>query len=462
MIRILTLVFFLLYPVRPAFAGLDAEDFAYGFLLDTKGDGAIYSLVMPDEVYRVARRADLGDVRVLNADDEVVPHVLRQLAEDETDLRSRETVPFFPITEEAKGDGQGNLAVDVSRSADGMIISVAADSVAAADGSGEKSYLLDLSGVELETGRLEIAWQDSDISFATVSLAESDDLQHWRPLVDSAVLVDLEFGGHRVASKDIVLPVGSLRYLMMTGKEGERLPELLTVTAISERPAERKLRRWLPLGEGQVGHEGARIVIDYTSDNRLPADAVRLRFSEANSMIRASVLSRQDAESRWISRCSAVFYSLARGGATISDEVCSFGKTSNSLWRLEIIEDGLGLEQSGRAPTLELGWTAAELLFVARGPAPFTLAFGSGRLEEDAGQPAKGMILQAVSGKEAEQLVKPASLGGRVELGGKAALNRPPPPLPWKKWLLWSVLCLGVGLLTLMVRHLLREMRRES
>ena len=172
---------------------------------------------------------------------------------------------------------------------------------------------------------------------------------------------------------------------MLTGQEGERLPELQAVTAISRETDREKQRRWLSLGDGQVGQEEERIVIDYTSDNRLPADAVRLRFSEANSMIRASVQSRPDAKSPWVSRCSAVFYSLSRGGVTISDEVCSFGRTSDNRWRLEIFEDGLGLEQPGRAPSLELGWTAAELLFVARGPAPFTLAFGSGRLERGCG-----------------------------------------------------------------------------
>ena len=462
MIRILTLLLFLLYPLCPASAGLDAEDFAYGYLLDIKGDGAIYSLVVPDEVYRTARRADLGDIRVLNADGETVPHVLRQPEEDVTDLRSREDVPFFPLVEEAEGNPQGNLAVDVSRRADGMIVSIAADSAAASGGSGRRRYLLDLSGLKTETGRLEFAWRDSDLSFATVNLAESNDLQHWRPLIDSAVLVDLEFGGHRVAQKAVDLPTAPLRYLMLTGQEGERLPELQAVTAISEKLAERKQRCWLSLGDGQVGQEGERIVIDYTSDNRLPADAVRLRFSEANSMIRASVQSRPDAKSPWVSRCSAVFYSLSRGGVTITDEVCSFNRTSDNRWRLEIFEDGLGLEQPGRAPSLELGWTAAELLFVARGPAPFTLAFGSGRLEKDAGQQDAGMILQAVSGKEAEQLVKSASVGKRIELGGKDALNRPPPPLPWKQWLLWAVLCLGVGLLALMVRQLLREMRKKG
>lgn len=460
--RLLVLALFLLSPVSPVLAEQTAKDFAYGFLLDTKGDGAIYSLMVPDEVYRVVRRADLGDIRILNADGEAVPHVLRQPAEEKTDQHDRENVPFFPLAERPESDRQGNLALDVRRRADGMIVSVAADTAAATDDNGERKYLLDLSGLKSETGKLEFAWQGSNLAFTVVNLSESDDLRHWRPLVDRAVLADLEFGGHRVSRKDIVPPAAPLRYLMLTGHEGQRLPDLQKVTAFSEKPAERKQRSWLSLGEGRVGREGNRIVIEYTSDSRLPADAAKLRFPEANSMIRASVQSRSNEESQWIARCSAVFYALARGGGAIANDMCSFGQTSDSHWRLEIIENGLGLEKSGKVPSLELGWTAAELLFIARGPAPFTLAFGSGRLEEDAGQPATGMILQAVSGKEAEQLVKPAIPGNRIELGGKDALTRPPPPLPWKQWLLWSVLCLGVGLLALMVRHLLRDLRREG
>jgi len=33
---------------------------------------------------------------------------------------------------------------------------------------------------------------------------------------------------------------------------------------------------------------------------------------------------------------------------------------------------------------------------------------------------------------------------------------------PWRKWLLWSVLLAGVGLLAYMVKRLVSEMQRES
>ncbi len=450
-------------PVCSALAGAPAaQDFACGYLLDTEGDGALYSLGVPDEVYRYVQSADLRDVRVLNASGEAVPHVLREPVENETDQRTQEDVPFFPLIEDAQGPQGADLAVNVRRKADGMIISVVADNAAASGSQGIRSYLLDLSGLKTETGKLDFIWNSGDLPFTTVRLQDSDDLIHWHTFMDTATLADLEFKGYRVAQKGIVLAVKPLRYLKMTGDKGQRLPDLQKVTALSKKVTTRQQRRWLPSGNGLVGNNAGHTVIDFNSEFHLPASGVRLRFPEANSMIRASVQSRSDAKSPWISRCSAVFYSLKMGGAGLDNDTCLFGRTDDRLWRLEIIEDGAGLEKIDRAPSLELGWNAAELLFVARGPAPFTLVFGNGRLAGDPGPPVTGMILQAVSGKQSEQLVRSAALGKKIELGGKGALVVPLPPLPWKQWLLWTVLLIGTGLLFLMVRHLQREMRTKG
>jgi hypothetical protein len=179
-------------------------------------------------------------------------------------------------------------------------------------------------------------------------------------------------------------------------------------------------------------------------------------------MLRATVQSRPDATDPWIPRCSAVFFALTVEETVIENTICSFAPVSDSHWRLAIIEDGAGLAKKGRAPTLELGWTAAELLFVARGPAPFMLAFGSGRPGGAADQPDIGMILQAVSGRDAEHLIKPAEVGARIILGGQKALAAPAPPLPWKRWLLWAILISGVVSLAVMVRRLMREMGNEN
>jgi hypothetical protein len=461
--KFLIFLWLIFYPVCSALAGAPAaQDFAYGFLLDTEGDGAIYSLVVPDEVYRYVQRADLGDVRVLNASGEVVPRILREPFENETDLRQREDVPFFPLVEDTQSLKGSDMAVNVKRRADGMIVSIETDTAAASGSTGIQSYILDLSGLKTETGILSFIWNSGDLPFTTIRLQQSDDLIHWRPLIDGATLADLEYKGYRVAQKDIILPVSPHRYLKMAVDKGQRLPDLQKVTALSKKMAMRQQRRWFSLDKGLIGRDRGHIVIDFKSGFHLPASGARLRFYETNSMIRASVQSRADTKSPWITRCSAVFYSLTMSGANIDDDICLFGRTDDRMWRLEIIEDGAGLEKTDRAPSLELGLTTAELLFVARGPAPFTLVFGSGRLAGETGQPATGMMLQAVSGKQSEQLVRPAVLGEKIELGGKGALVVPPPPLPWKQWVLWAVLLLGTGLLFLMVRHLQREMRTKE
>ena len=75
-------LFLLLLPLLGATAfaqeqTLSSHDFAYGIPLEVDGDGAIYSLPLPQEVYRYTTRKDLGDVRIFNGYGEVVPHMLQ-------------------------------------------------------------------------------------------------------------------------------------------------------------------------------------------------------------------------------------------------------------------------------------------------------------------------------------------------------------------------------------------------
>lgn len=461
--RYLALWLFLVFPVWPALAedSVTTQNFAYGFPLKIESGGAIYSLAIPEEVYRTVRRADFGDVRIFNAAGEAVPHLLREAGENEADLHVTESIPFFPLLEGVEGGNGSGAAVNIKRNADGVIVSIATDSTVAIDKSEKRNYLLDLSGLARETGKLEFTWRDGP-PFITVQLLETDDLVRWRPLVDRAILADLEYRGHRIAQKTLILPVKPLRYLKLVGHEGQSLPDLQRVTAFSERLAERTQRRWLSLDEGRVGQNERRTVIDYDAGGHLPVDAVKLHFPEKNSMLRATVQSRSDITGPWISRCSTVFFSLKIEDSTIDNGICSFRPVSDSHWRVEIIEDGAGVGKDNPVPSLELGWTAAELLFVARGSAPFTLAFGSGKLKEAADRPGIGMVLQAVSGKDSEHVIKPAFVGERFDLGGKNALLAPTPPVPWKQWLLWTTLILGVAFLTFMVKHLLREMKNET
>ena len=121
-------------------------------------------------------------------------------------------------------------------------------------------------------------------------------------------------------------------------------------------------------------------------------------------------------------------------------------------------QDGSGFRTGDSPLNLELGWTPEELLFIGRGTPPFLLAFGSGKLEQQQNKTDVGMILQAIKAEPLKQMIKKATLGNRVSLGGDPALQPPPTRIAWKKWLLWMVLVLGVGLLAVMARSLVKEM----
>lgn len=108
-------------------------------------------------------------------------------------------------------------------------------------------------------------------------------------------------------------------------------------------------------------------------------------------------------------------------------------------------------------PLLHVGWLPDQLLFVARGRAPFQLAFGARGI--DSGEVPIAKLLDKNTNNGAID-ARPAILGKPVALGGAASLGLVAEPFPWKKWLLWSMLGLGVALLGFMAHRLTVQLQQ--
>ena len=445
--------------VSPVMADdIQSRDFAYGYMIEAEEGGAVYSLPLPEQVYRVGRRADLGDIRVYNGAGERVPHALKTIKTPEETSRDRWELPLFPL-HEGKPDGQESVSLSVKRETDGTLIAIETGGERDADGLPRSGYLLDLGERSSRISTLEIYWQTAQKhAQITLNVLHSSDLQRWKNLGNRTTLVDLEYGGNRVEQRRIELAWQPARYLKLEWPKGQDGPVIDRVVALSRPVASKVQRQYLSLYNGRKTRVDDQLALTFSSNYRVPVSSVNLQFPQTNSIVSGAIQSRDDEEDRWRERCRAVFYNLDLGGEQLQGEPCTFGPTSDSQWRLVILDDGAGLTETSSSLMLSLGWQSDELLFLARGSGPFLLAYGSGKLETIETNGHSEMVLTTV-GLQGDSLVKPARLGKKIELGGEEALKTPEPPTPWKTWLLWGVLVAGVIGMALMAMRLVRDMR---
>jgi len=101
---------------------MTTDDFAYGLPINVDGRGAVYSITLPKEVYTNCTRSDLGDIRMFNANGDIVPHTIRRPKIATEKLTVTESVPFFPLYDEEKIPAGDDLSLMITRNTDGTII----------------------------------------------------------------------------------------------------------------------------------------------------------------------------------------------------------------------------------------------------------------------------------------------------------------------------------------------------
>lgn len=430
------------------------KDFAYGLVLEMDGDGAFYRIILPQDVYRTVTRTDLSDMRVFNSGGEVVPHTVRRSTAPQTEAPQPVPLPFFPLYA-PEGDRTDRLSLHVTKDNKGTIIDVRSEG-ASKEKAAVNAYLLDVSALKRPVSELDLAWTHVGDSFVTTVTVEcTDDLTHWHPLVSAATLAELRYDKHDLGRHIIVMPLRDVKYLRISWPAGSQGARLTSVKAIFPRMVYELARQWTRVASVHV--PGDPVAYEFDSNAMFPADRVNVHLPEHNSLVAAVLKSRANEEMPWQVRCQGLFYNLRVDGVTLVNDSISLPLTTDRHWRLEINPDSGGLGDG--MPVLELGWVPHDLLFLARGKAPFKLAYGSVLVEPH--QRPVDTLFRTINKQQKRDLIKEASVGVRIELGGVAMLVPPRPPLPWKQWVLWIVLVTGVLLAGWMAWRLYRQMNPQ-
>jgi len=453
-IWILTLMV-LIGPVTTRADSPRPQDFAFGCQLTVDTFGSLYKITLPETVYQNATQPDLGDLRVFNHQGEAVPYHLLRPQSDHTREPEPVSLPFFPVFQ-SRDKKDATISLNLRTDAAGAIMVVTGKTDAGATAA-VSAYLIDVSQIKKTISALELHWEGADSHFiTTVSVSYSQDMTTWRTLVSAATLTGMRYGGHHLEQRRIHLPLRKARYLRLSWPAGVAGVRLKTVrgTVLSRIPSQP--RRFFT--RSGVRHADHPRIFDFDTQGVFPTDRVNIRLPQINSLIQAVVTSRATADTPWRQRCRGLFYNLRMNQTDLKNPVFSCARTSDRYWRLEILSDTGGLGES--APRLELGWTPDDLIFLARGESPFTLAFGSAQISAPS-QSDRSLIEPLQNKTESAEWVRLAQIGRRIELGG-ASKRIPPPSIPWKPWALWGILIAGVAFLAFMARNLYHQMNRPE
>lgn len=428
-------------------------DFATQVPLSVSGEGPWYRLELPLAVQLNARQTDLGDVRVFNAVGDVQAYALARETAKTDDNRTLTDVKWFPLYNSVD-DTERAPSVRVQSSASGALVEVQPSTQLEVGEEVLRGWLLDASGIKAPLQQLILDWTSERDGFQRFSIEASDDLQHWQSWGEGQV-ARLSFADERVEQHEVGLPGQSARYLRLLWSTSQAAPILTSAQLQSASP--RSLPLPLVWSQPLAGSSVKAGEYTWQLPMALNVERVQVTLDQSNSLAPVILSGRRETSLPWQPLSSGLLYRLTQNGQDVlQNELQLSGQPVQQL-KLTVDERGGGL--GTQAPTVKYAVRATQLVFLARGPGPYTLALGSAT--------AKAASLPLSTLIPDYSPAKLATLGrASVDVGAVPTPAAATVPVSvdtdWKKFGLWAVLLLSVLFLAAMAFSLLRKPPENS
>jgi len=313
-----------------------------------------------------------------------------------------------------------------------------------------RGWLLDASAIKAPLQQLILDWTSERDGFQRFSIEASDDLLHWQPWGEGQV-ARLTFSDERIEQHEVALPGQSARYLRLLWDSPNAAPNLTSAQLKSSDPQNLPLPLvWSPALAGSSTKAG-----EYTWQlpMGLNVERVQVELKQTNSLAPVTLSGRRETSLPWQPLSSGLLYRLTQNGQdVVQNELQLYGQTVQQL-KLTVDERGGGLGE--QAPSIKYAVRATQVVFLARGDGPYSLALGNPTVRT-ANLPLTTLIPDFKPEKLAT-LGKATVQGDAVATQTTTATTAAVAETNWKKIGLWAVLLLSVLFLAAMAFSLLRK-----
>ena len=445
-------------------AELRPQDFAFGRTLELPdASQPLAAVAIPVDVYRDSRSENLNDVSVWNGQGQQVPHALsRELAAGALPVEDPGTpVPFFPVSVQ-HAQAPLELSMSISRGADGQVLALRsqtkADKPEEPSAAKVAAYLLDVRAVvqnELGLHAARFDWLDApDNLILPLSIDSSQDLITWQPLQVEGGLLRLSYAGQRIERDRVQWSPRKAAFLRMRPQSAPSFPAQLRaarVEAVPSTPAPERERVAVKAGPGSHPEQG---VYRFDLGGEVPVEELEVELPEDNSVLAGELWSAQRADGPYQRLSAARFYRVLSQGKPLTGPRLRVFRQRVRFYELRVDRSRVGL--GAGTPTLATYHVPEQLLFLLRGAAPFSVAYGRHHVRRQRFEPDELLGLLPPQPGGAAQPAR-ARLGEKHDLGGPRLLAPPAPEVPYKTYALWAVLIAGVGMLGWLAYRLARS-----
>jgi len=426
----------------PSTAFAASSDYAYQADIDA-AEQPLQRVDLPLEVILALTRADLGDLAVFNADGRPLVHSITRAPASAREMNR--SLSFHEFSRFQRLHSKTVRTLEQNQQAGSLTELEITRSVPLE--SKHTDYLVELTADEITPAyqRIELQWTQQPVDqILELRVEAGNALDQMRVIQASKSLTNRASSDQSWRSIDDI-PRG-YRYLRLTPVNDVTHFELKKVVGhYREDIAAPVLTYRL---DTQAEREGEHEFYSVSYPSKVPAEALRIIPAAPNSMITGQLYATwgKSDERRLIQR-EFRQHNISAGDVRANqpirlrrEDLRSLSFTSNSAL--------------GAAPTIELIYPQYQLLFLGDGKRPYRLAWGN--YLSDGPVSDLRSILQG-SLQQAQEDAEAVALGAIEESGGRARLA-PAATLPWKKWLLWTLLILAVIVSARMARRLYREM----
>jgi len=473
-----TVLFFcslLMAGAAPAAHADKPQDYGWRIALTPQPGAGLNRMSLPTDVYLHARSSSLDDVRLFDSNGKPLPFAITAPPVQSRTQRDAIPVRIFPVLGK-RAIFNGLDGVEIRTGTDGRLLSIS-----------PRSGTPGVTTPDLQALVLDMGWQDKDqrisaLRFslpgnttnynAQVLLEVSNDLKQWDAIATTTLNWLHNSDAQTLANDRVDFAPRSFRYARLSWQYGEPIAfaaieaEHVSQTAIAAPRASIALR-------GTAGKRNGELL--YATPIAIPADSISVEFDDSNTVLpvtlgvydqRTDELPRHRLRLRQQVRTtqaahfdpllSTTFYRISVDGKERVSGQLSMPAVQTTQWVLR--------PQTDSAPALpeqavlRLGWTPAQLIFLASGKPPYQLVFG-----KDGGSAAALPLSQVAPGFKPEELLAlPAATPGQlVVLNGTAPVQKTPDGALLRLAALWAALLLGVAVLGFFAWRLLTQIRQE-